>query len=303
VSTDLRFSVVIPTRDRPRALARCLEALERQHADGAWEIVVVDDGSTRDQEVAAAAGASARSRLVRTAPRGSVHARNVGIREARAPVVLLIDDDCEPRPAWATSLATRVEGGAAAAAGRCLNPEPADALADATQLILDHLTLRSVRRDGTTSFAPTYNLACSREVALSVPFDESYVNQGADRDWCARLVQRGLAIAFEPEAVVDHRQQLGLRSFWSKHRAYGAGSARFHRRQGTRLERPGFYVQLLRAGFRRGPRTGSALLLAQLATAVGFAGHAIARDARAAARPADRRLRHRRARIRLPRRR
>jgi hypothetical protein len=74
-----------------------------------------------------------------------------------------------------------------------------------------------------------------------------------------------------PEALVDHRQQLRLTSFWRKHREYGAGSARFHRRHGTALEPPGFYVALIRAGFRRGPKTGSALVLAQVATAIGFA--------------------------------
>ena len=42
------MTVVVPARDRPAALARCLAALERQTV-GSFEVVVVDDGS-RDRE-------------------------------------------------------------------------------------------------------------------------------------------------------------------------------------------------------------------------------------------------------------
>lgn len=275
MSGDLRFTVVVPTRDRPRALERCLRTLRAQEVDGDFEVVVVDDGSRATDDVSAVVAASDRSRLVRTGPAGPVQARNRGIEAARAPLVLLLDDDCEPGPGWAAALLPPIERGTAAAAGRCVNADPSDALADATQVVLDFLTLRSVLPDGTTSFAPTYNLACRREVALAVPFQESYVDQGADRDWCARLVQQGFSIAFEPDAIVVHRQSVGLRAFWRKHLEYGRGSARFHRRHGTGLERPGFYIGLLRAGFRRGPRTGAAVLLAQVATAAGFGLQAV----------------------------
>jgi glycosyltransferase involved in cell wall biosynthesis len=270
VPNDLRFSVVVPTRDRPGPLARCLAAVGRQEVEGDFEVVVVDDGSRSPEDVAAVVGSNRPARLVRTLPGGSARARNRGAREARAPVVLLLDDDCEPRPTWAARLLAAVDDGAPVAAGRCVTADPADALADATQTILDYLTLSSLRPDGTTSFAPTYNLACRRDVVLSVPFDERYVNQGADRDWCARLLQSGLSIAFEELAVVEHRPSLDLRGFWRKHRAYGGGSARFHRRHGTGLEGPGFYARLLVAGFRRGPRTGLAVFVAQVATAIGF---------------------------------
>jgi glycosyltransferase involved in cell wall biosynthesis len=270
VPNDPRFTVVVPTRDRPGSLARCLEAVGHQDVEGEFEVVVVDDGSRAAEDVAAVVGSNGRARLVRTPPGGSAQARNRGVRAARAPVVLMLDDDCEPRPNWAATLVAAVEGGAPAAAGRCANPEPADALAEATQTILDYLTLASLRPDGTATFVPTYNLACRRELALSLPFDESYVNEGADRDWCARLLQSGSSIAFEPIAVVDHRQRLGLGSFWRKHSGYGSGSARFHRKHGSGLEPPGFYARLLVAGFRKNPKTGLALCLAQLATAVGF---------------------------------
>ena len=41
-----RFSVVVPTRNRPRQLGACLDALARlDYEAGNFEVVVVDDGS------------------------------------------------------------------------------------------------------------------------------------------------------------------------------------------------------------------------------------------------------------------
>lgn len=273
----LRFTVVVPTRDRPRPLARCLAALERQERCGAFEVVVVDDGSSQAAELAAVVGEHRRARLVRRGPKGSASARNSGVREARAPVVLLLDDDCEPSASWAEALLAAVENGAVVAAGRCVNGDASDAFGEATQTVLDHLTLQSIRRGGAVAFAPTYNLAGRRDLLLALPFDERYVNSGADRDWCARLAQRGHSIALVSEAIVEHRQTLDLRRFWHKHYVYGRGSARFHRKRAVGFERPGFYLGLLRAGFRKGLKVGLAVCLAQVATAAGFATEALSR--------------------------
>jgi glycosyltransferase involved in cell wall biosynthesis len=277
MSEELRFSVVVPTRDRPRSLALCLAALERQEGCGAFEIVVVDDGSADAGEVAALVAEHSRARLVRTAPAGSASARNRGVQDARAPLVFLVDDDCEPRAGWAAALLGVLGSGADVAAGRCANLDASDALAEATQTVLDQLTFRTLRSGGGLGFTPTYNLACLRDLLLEVPFDESYVNSGADRDWCARLAEGGRSIVLASEAVADHRQTLDLRSFLDKHRAYGRGSARFHLEQRVGLERPRFYLGLVRAGFRKGARVGLAVCLAQLATAAGFATEILSR--------------------------
>ena len=222
-------------------------------------------------------GDSRRARLVRTPPSGSATARNRGVHEARAPIVLLLDDDCEPHPGWAAGLLAAVEEGADAAAGRGVNADKSDSFGEATQTVLDHLTLQSRRSDGTIGFAPTYNLAFRREIALETPFEEYYVNSGADRDWCKRLTERGRSIALVPEAIIDHRQTYDLRSFWRKHCDYGCGSARFHRKLDVGFEGPGFYVGLVREGFRRGVSVGLAVCFSQLATATGFAMETVTR--------------------------
>jgi mycofactocin glycosyltransferase len=269
VPSKPEFTVVIPTKDRAAPLARCLDALERQEGCPEFEIVVVDDGSSAAHEVAAAVAASPRARLVRTPPSGSAPARNRGIREGRTPTILLLDDDCEPVPHWAAALLRTLDAGADVAAGVCVSPDPTDPYSEATQTVLDYITLQTRQPDGAVRFAPTYNLGCRRELLLDEPFDEAFANSGADREWCARLVRHGYTVMLDADAVIVHRQSLDLAGFWRKHLEYGEGSAHFRRREGLSLERPAFYLGLVRAGFGKSLGVGLAVCLAQLATAVG----------------------------------
>ena len=48
-SPPMRLSAIVPTHERPHALRRCLETLQRQSLDGSqFEVIVVDDGSRSD---------------------------------------------------------------------------------------------------------------------------------------------------------------------------------------------------------------------------------------------------------------
>ena len=96
VSVDV--SVVIPTRHRPDLVTRAVRsALAQTIAD--IEVVVVVDGPD-DATAAALAGLDdARLRVVVLARKaGAPHARNVGVRAARAPWTALLDDDDEWLP-------------------------------------------------------------------------------------------------------------------------------------------------------------------------------------------------------------
>jgi glycosyltransferase involved in cell wall biosynthesis len=275
---DPQVSVVVPTRDRPGALAACLTALERQTAT-AFEVVVVDDGSVDGAAVADVVRGAPRARLVRGDGQGPAAARNLGVTVARGPVLCFTDDDCRPRPGWIDALARRIDAGAAVVAGPTRNARPSDPYAAASQAITNHLTGTSF--DPVTNevaFAPTSNVACRADVHRALPFDETYpLAAGEDREWCSRLADRGIAIAFEPGAAVDHHQVLSLRRFWRQQVRYGRGAHRWQRDRpaGVRLQPVRFYTDLVRAGFRLGPATGLLVVLAQVATSVGIAREAV----------------------------
>jgi glycosyltransferase involved in cell wall biosynthesis len=273
-----QISVVVPTRDRPDRLAVCLAALERQTVAD-LEIVVVDDASRDAAAVAAVVAGAPRARLVRGAGRGPAAARNAGVAAASAPVVCFTDDDCDPVPGWAAALAARIADDADAAAGPTRNGRPHSVVAAAAQAVATHLAEATVDPAGRMRFAPTSNLACRAEVCAAVPFDESYpLAAGEDRDWCARLVGSGRTLAFTPEALVRHHQELSPGGFWRQQVRYGRGAYRFRAGHGT-LRRPeplSFYLGLLRRGFRDGVRAGVLVGVAQVATAVGMVQEAAA---------------------------
>jgi peptidoglycan/xylan/chitin deacetylase (PgdA/CDA1 family) len=94
-----KLSVVIPTRNRARILARTLPTVLDQSLDPAdYEVIVVVDG--RDPDSVGVANALSRAfalAVVEQPRRGLASARNLGIRHAKGRWILFLDDDlvCE----------------------------------------------------------------------------------------------------------------------------------------------------------------------------------------------------------------
>jgi len=248
-------SIVVPTRDRRAVLERCVAALAAQRGLESFEILVVDDGSAEGERVAEVIAAQPLARLVRLAGVGPAAARNAGVQAAAGEVVCFTDDDCEPDPDWAARLVARLETGPDAVGGTSVNGRPGDAFVEASELILRQLQASTSRRLRGRVFA------------------------AEDRAWCASLAAAGRTLALEPDAVVAHRPASGLRSFWRQHVRYGRGAFRFARtRPGPEWQEPiAFYFALVRAGLSKGPVCASLVLLAQLATGLGFAREALGR--------------------------
>lgn len=243
------ISVVVPTRGRPEALARCVAALEAQTV--AVEVVVVEDAEGR----------------------GPAWARNEGVQRARGEVVCFTDDDCEPVAGWVEALTGPVLAGEAeAATGPVRVGEGATAADRAWEVIVNYLQVRAAA-PGTASpgFAVTANLAARRSLLERLRFDESFpVAAGEDRDWGERAARAGRAPAFVAAATVVHRSGLGAGAFLRQQYRYGRGAARY--RAGGADRRPGspsFYVGLIRTAFRAGPTPALLVTVAQAATLAG----------------------------------
>src|SRR5260370_38301916 len=90
----------IPTYNRCRSLERVLAALARQMVTaGSLEVLVVADGCTDGTAACCrrlAATMPYALRLVEQPNGGPASARNLGVREARAPLIVFVDDDVVP---------------------------------------------------------------------------------------------------------------------------------------------------------------------------------------------------------------
>jgi len=130
-------SVVVPTFERPALVVRCLHALCAQEFARAYEIIVVDDGSSPEAAAVLQAAIVRCAQRLRQRPaislslrrqrrnRGPAAARNLGWRAARAPFVAFTDDDTVPTPGWLREGVAALEAGADAVAGGVVVPLPA----------------------------------------------------------------------------------------------------------------------------------------------------------------------------------
>lgn len=243
------ISVVVPTRDRPELLQRCLTALEKQTIP--VEVVVIEDNEGR----------------------GPAWARNEGVRRARGEVICFTDDDCAPFPNWAKSLSAPIlEGQAQATAGPIHMATGATAADLAWEAIVSYLQEQATK-PGTSSpgFAATANLACSRELLDRLPFDESFpVAAGEDRDWAERATRQGRPPLLVAQALVLHRSGMHVRDFLRQQYRYGRGAAQYRSTASDRgLGSLFFYIGLLRRGFAAGFGLGLLVSVSQVTILVG----------------------------------
>jgi glycosyltransferase involved in cell wall biosynthesis len=282
----IAFSVIVPTRNRPTALGRCLESLA--HVDyprDQYEVLVVDDGGTiSPRAVVDAVSGDVRVRLLTRAHAGPAAARNAGAAEAAHPFLAFIDDDCRADAGWLAALARVLSANAGRmVGGRVINALAHNPFADASQTLISYL-YDYFNRD-TPRFFCSNNLAADRATFLAVGgFDASFpFAAGEDRDLCDRWHFAHHPMCYAPDALVYHSHDLDLRGFWRQHLRYGRAAAHYHELFASRrgrevtVEPPHFYLNLVRRPFRDGmPRAralacSGLLVLSQIANAGGFA--------------------------------
>jgi glycosyltransferase involved in cell wall biosynthesis len=207
-------SIVIPTHRRPDAIARCLDHLARQTADPAsFEILVIDDADPAVLSPAAVRRPGLTVRLIVTGGRGASEARNLGAREARAPLVLFVDDDMVASPQLVERhLARHAAATVPTALIGAYPPSPPDpSLAARSTAIWWSDTFELLRRSNTYTFMALLsgNLSVPREPFLAIGgFSDVIPFRREDWELGLRWMAAGHAIAYEPDAAVAHEYAL-----------------------------------------------------------------------------------------------
>jgi len=235
-------SVVIPVLNASRTLPLLFDALDRL-APGPSEVVLVDNGSS-DESLSLlrsfARARSGRARVLEEPKRGAAAARNAGIREAAGDIIAFTDADCSPDPAWLTHLtAPYQDPSVGAVAGRVMGAAAETALEIFSALYTLRLPETPSRHREWTPRAggfPTANFSVRGVLANELGgFDERVVIYGEDYDFCARLYERGILIAYAPEAVVAHHHRVTVGGMMKQAFGFGRGHAFLFRRHGAGL--------------------------------------------------------------------
>lgn len=226
-------TVVIPVRDRPAALERCLVSVGGDHP-----IVVVDDGSVDPTSVAQLSARHHATLIRRPTPGGPAAARNAGLAAVRTPIVAFVDSDCEPVPYWLEQILPHLDDPAVVAAAprvraRTAGRTRAERWA-AESCPLDMGTAPAeVRPGGSVPYVPTAALVVHRG-RLPETFDED-LRYGEDVDLVWRLIDGGWRVRYEPATTVWHRDPTSWRQLLTRRFHYGTSAAPLARRHGSRL--------------------------------------------------------------------
>ena len=238
-------TIVIPVRDRPAELDRCVAALA-----GAG-VVVVDDGS-RDADAIADVCRRRGARLLRRDRAGGpAAARNAAIARVETELIAFLDSDCVAPPDWVRALAGHFGDPRVAAVA----PRVSDPALDMGASPADVAPGRRV------AYVPSAALIV-RRAALG-GFDEA-LRYGEDVDLVWRLHDRGWRVRYDPRVVIRH-DATGL---LTRRFRYGTSAAPLAQRHPGRLApfviapAPAAVLVLLAA---RKPKLAAAVLAAQTA--------------------------------------
>ncbi|HEY0804910.1 MAG TPA: adenylyl-sulfate kinase [Pseudonocardiaceae bacterium] len=232
----VRISVIVPTRNRPLDLRRCLAGLAecRQLLGGSrgvilHEVIVVDDASSVPGSTSAAHESALPVTVIRNASRlGAGASRRRAADIATGDVLAFLDDDAAPRGDWLAVAAT-IEPARPALTGRVL-PFDAGMVSSARQARYD------TRYAGLAPGDPVEFFAGGNSAVLAAVFHEvgGFANEGVggDNSLAATLAERGTPVRFEPELVIAHRNGKG----WSRAVADAWRAGTQHPRRLTAIE-------------------------------------------------------------------
>lgn len=244
-------TVLIPVRDRPELLDRCLTALGRR-----YPVLVVDDGS---QDPAAVADVATKHRATlrrRPVNGGPAAARNTGLAGVTSELVAFCDSDCVPEDGWIERLAAHLADPAVAvAAPRILPVAAGRSWADRYSAAGSSLDMGGqegrVAPGSRLSYVPSAALLARRAALDSVdpggrppgpadrrsaPSDgkpppaapavfDPELRLGEDVDLVWRLHTAGWRIRYEPAAVVRHHEPDRWRGLLARRFRYGTSAA------------------------------------------------------------------------------
>ena len=201
-------TIVIPTFKRIDKLKLCLDALSVQECpDISIEVIVVDDGGsdgTLEWVAQRALDFPFRLRGVSNHGKGPAAARNTGMRESSAELILNTDDDCKPEPGWVRAMIHffRTHPDYSGAGGEVIRMR--DSI---ISFYIDSIgCMKQVGAPDDLRFLVTANTGFRKAALESIHgFNECIpIAGGEDYELAYRFRKEGYKMALVPDAVVQH---------------------------------------------------------------------------------------------------
>jgi len=224
-----RVSIIIPTKDAPQLLERCLASLHEKTSYPDFEVLLVDNGTT-DAEALRTMKRYPVRRIDFPERFNFSRANNRGATEATGSFLVFLNNDTEiTTPDWLQHLLWYAEQPDVGAAGTLLLY--GDGTVQHAGVVLGMRGTADHVMRGFPSDLDGYagSLSCAREVSAVTAacmmmrkelfqeiggFNEHFFTAYQDADLCLRLRERGLRIIYTPEAVVIHHESRSRKNYY-----------------------------------------------------------------------------------------
>jgi GT2 family glycosyltransferase len=224
-----RISIIIPTRDAPEVLGRCLKSIFEKTSYPNFEVILMDNETT-DQSALALMKEYPVRQIPFPNPFNFSRANNLGSAAATGELLLFLNNDTEIiAEDWLQHLAYYAQQANVGAAGAVLAYEDRTVQHAGVALGMRGTADHTMRRFPIGADGYAGSLACAREVSVVTGaclmvrqsifeeiggFNEHYFTAYQDVDICLRLRRRGLRIICTPRALLHHHEFISRTSYY-----------------------------------------------------------------------------------------
>jgi GT2 family glycosyltransferase len=222
-------SIIVPTKDAPEHIQRCLSSIFEKTTYTNYEVVVVDNG-TVDERALETLEKYEVNVISYNEKFNYSHANNLGVRNCKGEFIILLNNDTEViTPDWIENLLYYLEQDDVGIVGPLLAYP--DRTVQHAGVVLgfrgtaDHV-MRGfpIESDGYAG-----SLSCTREVSAVTAaclmirkdeyealggFEEYYATHYQDVDFCLRVISKGKRILFVPHIELIHYESVSRKSYY-----------------------------------------------------------------------------------------
>lgn len=215
-------SVLICTYNRHEMLRQALAALMDRTIEKPDEVVIVNGGDNRANEVIAEFASKYPSviKSFQITNKNLANSRNAGLPHCTGDIVAMTDDDAEVFPDWITRLkqlhAEHPEAGAVG--GAVIGASSAN---DFISRLADLVTFAPVKQAGYVRTIPGVNVSYKRIVLNQIGLQDETLFRGEDVDFNWRVKHCGYEVYVDPTLRVLHHHRPTLKKFFNQHYMYG----------------------------------------------------------------------------------
>jgi len=223
---ELSFSFIVPVYNRPNEIQELLESLVKQTYTKAFEIVIVEDGSTLSSDAVVATFKDKLNIAYYQKPNsGPGDSRNYGMRLAKGNYFIVLDSDCILPPQYLVA----VEKSLQEAFVHCYGgPDAAHESFTKVQKAINYamtsfFTTGGIRggKKAVDKFQPrSFNMGISKTTFENVG-GYGNIHPGEDPDLTIRIWNKGYDTKLIPEAYVYHKRRIDWNKFYIQVNKFG----------------------------------------------------------------------------------